>query len=94
MTGLYLLPGALMGLLGGPLAGRLGGHFGWRVPLVVGMAVTGLGIASFALWHDDPWQIVVGNIALGFGIVAGVRVHGEHHRHARSAPPRRAWPPA
>jgi len=68
-TGLYLLPGALMGLAGGPLAGRLGARFGWRVPLVVGMAVTGIGIAAFALWHDHPWQIVLGNVALGFGIV-------------------------
>jgi EmrB/QacA subfamily drug resistance transporter len=68
-TGLYLLPGALMGLIGGPLAGRLGARFGWKLPLVVGMATAGLGIASFALWHDHPWQIVLGNVALGFGIV-------------------------
>ena len=68
-TGLYLLPGALMGLLGGPLAGRLGKRLGWRVPLVAGMAITGAGIASFAIWHDHPWQIVLGNVALGFGIV-------------------------
>jgi MFS family permease len=68
-TGLYLLPGALMGLVGGPLAGRLGARFGWKVPLVVGMATAGLGIAAFALWHDHPWQIVLGNVALGFGIV-------------------------
>jgi EmrB/QacA subfamily drug resistance transporter len=68
-TGLYLLPGALMGLVGGPLAGRLGARFGWRLPLVVGMALAGLGIGSFALWHDYPWQIVLGNVALGFGIV-------------------------
>jgi EmrB/QacA subfamily drug resistance transporter len=68
-TGLYLLPGALMGLLGGPLAGRLGKRFGWKTPLVAGMAITGLGIAAIATWHDQPWQIVLGNVALGFGIV-------------------------
>jgi EmrB/QacA subfamily drug resistance transporter len=68
-TGLYLLPGALMGLIGGPLAGRLGARFGWRLPLVAGMALAGLGIAAFALWHDHPWQIVLGNVGLGFGIV-------------------------
>ena len=68
-TGLYLLPGALMGLLGGPLAGRLGKQFGWKLPLLVGMAVAGIGIASFAIWHDHPWQIVLGNVALGFGVV-------------------------
>jgi MFS family permease len=58
-----------MGLVGGPLAGRLGKAFGWKVPLVVGMALAGVGIASFAVWHEHPWQIVVGNVALGFGIV-------------------------
>jgi EmrB/QacA subfamily drug resistance transporter len=68
-TGLYLLPGALMGLIGGPLAGRLGKQFGWKLPLVLGMALVGLGIASFAIWHDEPWQIVLGNVALGFGVV-------------------------
>jgi EmrB/QacA subfamily drug resistance transporter len=68
-TGLYLLPGALMGLIGGPLAGRLGKLFGWRTPLVAGMAITGLGIAAIAVWHDHAWQIVLGNVALGFGIV-------------------------
>jgi EmrB/QacA subfamily drug resistance transporter len=68
-TGLYLLPGALMGLIGGPLAGRLGKLFGWRTPLVAGMAITGLGIAAIAIWHDHAWQIVLGNVALGFGIV-------------------------
>jgi EmrB/QacA subfamily drug resistance transporter len=68
-TGLYLLPGALMGLVGGPLAGRLGKLLGWKAPLVAGMAITGLGIAAIALWHEHPWQIVLGNVALGFGIV-------------------------
>jgi EmrB/QacA subfamily drug resistance transporter len=68
-TGLYLLPGALMGLVGGPLAGRLGKLLGWKAPLVAGMAITGLGIASIAVWHDHAWQIVLGNVGLGFGIV-------------------------
>jgi EmrB/QacA subfamily drug resistance transporter len=68
-TGLYLLPGAMMGLVGGPLAGRLGKQFGWKLPLVIGMATAGVGIACFAIWHDRPWQIVLGNVALGFGVV-------------------------
>ena len=68
-TGLYLLPGALMGLIGGPLAGRLGKRFGWKTPLVAGMTITGLGIAAIAIWHDHAWQIVLGNVGLGFGIV-------------------------
>jgi MFS family permease len=68
-TGLYLLPGALMGLVGGPLAGKLGKRFDWKVPLAGGMAITGVGIAYIAVAHDHAWQIVLGNVALGFGIV-------------------------
>jgi EmrB/QacA subfamily drug resistance transporter len=68
-TGLYLLPGALIGLAGGPLAGVLGKRLGWKTPLSAGMAITSAGIAAIAVWHDHPWQIVVGNLALGLGIV-------------------------
>jgi EmrB/QacA subfamily drug resistance transporter len=68
-TGLYLLPGALMGLVGGPLAGRLGKRYDWKLPLSGGMAITGVGIAYIAVAHDHAWQIVLGNVALGFGIV-------------------------
>ena len=69
-TGLYLLPGALMGLVGGPLAGKLGQALrleATRSP--AGMAITGVGIAYIAVAHDHAWQIVLGNVALGFGIV-------------------------
>jgi MFS family permease len=33
------------------------------------MAITGVGIAYIAVAHDHAWQIVLGNVALGFGIV-------------------------
>jgi EmrB/QacA subfamily drug resistance transporter len=47
-TGLYLLPGGVLGLFAGPLAGKLGTRFGSRIPLVVGMLLAALGIALFA----------------------------------------------
>lgn len=66
-TGLYLLPGSLVGFVSGPLAGRLGYHFGWKWPLALGMVTTAVGAASLALWHDHPWQIVLAMLVLGGG---------------------------
>jgi len=67
-TGLYLLPGALAGFASGPLAGAMGRRWGSKWPLSVGMVFAGVGIALLALWHDHPWQIVVGMLVLGGGI--------------------------
>jgi MFS family permease len=67
-TGLYLLPGALTGFLSGPLAGRIARAYGWKTPLAIGMATAAIAIASLALWHDHPWQIVLSNVILGAGL--------------------------
>jgi len=67
-TGLYLLPGALIGFVSGPVAGRLGRRFGWKVPLVFGMTSAAAGISMLALWHEHPWHIVVANLVLGSGL--------------------------
>jgi MFS family permease len=67
-TGLYLLPGALLGFFSGPLAGVLGRRYGSRVPLSLGMALAAVGITILALAHDEPWQVMVGMGILGIGI--------------------------
>jgi EmrB/QacA subfamily drug resistance transporter len=67
-TGFYLLPGALLGFFSGPLAGVLGRRYGSRLPLVLGMLIAALGISLLALFHDEPWQIVVGMATLSIGI--------------------------
>ncbi len=67
-TGLYLLPGALVGLVFGPLAARLGRRWGWKAPLVAGMGLVAVGILGLALFHEEPWQIVVANVVLGAGL--------------------------
>jgi EmrB/QacA subfamily drug resistance transporter len=67
-TGLYLLPGALTGFVSGPLAGMLGKRYGPRWPLALGMLLGATGVATLAEWHDEPWQIVVGMLVLGFGL--------------------------
>jgi EmrB/QacA subfamily drug resistance transporter len=67
-TGLYLLPGALVGLVFGPLAAVLGRRYGWKTPLVAGMVLVALGILALALFHEEPWHIVVANAVLGAGL--------------------------
>jgi EmrB/QacA subfamily drug resistance transporter len=68
LTGLYLLPGGLLGFIAGPVAGRLGTRYGSRLPLVIGMILASLGIALLALYHDHPWQISIWMVAIGIGV--------------------------
>jgi EmrB/QacA subfamily drug resistance transporter len=67
-AGVFLLPGALIGLLSGPFAGRLGTRFGFKLPLALGMIVTALGLVLLAEWHDRPWQVVLGMTLAGGGV--------------------------
>ena len=32
------------------------------------MALAAVGLVMLALWHDEPWQIVVGMVVLGAGV--------------------------
>jgi EmrB/QacA subfamily drug resistance transporter len=66
-AGFYLVPSALAGFVLGPLAGSIARRYGAKWPLVIGMALTTLGIASLAVLHDRPAQIVLGMILLGGG---------------------------
>lgn len=68
MTGVYLLPGGVLGFFAGPLAGKLGTQFGSRLPLVAGMVLASLGIALLALLHAHPWEISVGMVFIGIGV--------------------------
>jgi EmrB/QacA subfamily drug resistance transporter len=67
-TGLYLLPGGLLGFLAGPAAGRLGTMYGSRVPLMGGLVLTAVGIGSLAVFHMHPYQISIGMIFIGLGV--------------------------
>jgi EmrB/QacA subfamily drug resistance transporter len=70
MAALYLLPGALAMLPAGPLAGVVGRRFGSRPALVGGLLITALGSATMAVWHTEPWQIIV-TFAIGsIGVAA------------------------
>ncbi|MGE5691102.1 MAG: MFS transporter [Pseudomonadota bacterium] len=67
-TGLLLLPGAIAGFFTGPLSGLLGRRFGSHVPMAIGVGLGALGFGILALWHDEPWQIVLGMGITGAGI--------------------------
>jgi EmrB/QacA subfamily drug resistance transporter len=66
-VGLYLLPGTLIGVLSGPLVGTMGGRWGPKWPLAVGVGLAAAGSSVLAVWHDHPWQVVVGMFLLGAG---------------------------
>jgi EmrB/QacA subfamily drug resistance transporter len=66
-AGLYLMPGAVAGLLSGPLGARFGQRYGSKWPLAVGMIVCASGLGILALWHDRPWQVIAGSLVLGAG---------------------------
>jgi MFS family permease len=68
MTGLYLLPGGLLGFVAGPIAGRLGTRYGSRLPLVLGLVFAAIGIALIALFHAHPWEISIGMVLIGVGV--------------------------
>jgi EmrB/QacA subfamily drug resistance transporter len=68
VTGLYLLPSAVTGFVSGPVAGALTRHIHAKWPLSLGMALGGVGLAFVAVWHSEPWHIVVGMLILGAGL--------------------------
>jgi len=67
-TGLYLLPGGLLGFFAGPLAGRLGSRYGSRQPLILGLILASVGIAWLALFHAHPVEISIGMVFIGMGV--------------------------
>jgi EmrB/QacA subfamily drug resistance transporter len=67
-TGLYLLPAAVTGFFTGPLSGVLSARWGPKWTLFLGMALGSAGLALLAVWHEEPWQIVLGMLVLGGGL--------------------------
>jgi len=67
-AGLYLLPSSVALLFAGPFAGLVGRRIGFKWPLSAGMLLAGVSAASFALWHDHPWQVLAAMPSLGIGV--------------------------
>jgi MFS family permease len=64
----YLLPGALVGVVVAPLGGRLVRRTGARVALALAAAIAAVGYLSLALLHSLTWQVVVGAVIVNIGV--------------------------
>lgn len=64
-TTVYMLPGAVVGVVAAAVAGRLIHRFGARGVLAASCAVGTLGFVLFAVLHDHTWQLVLWGILLG-----------------------------
>jgi EmrB/QacA subfamily drug resistance transporter len=67
-AGLYLLPSSITLLFAGPIAGLIGRRTGSKWPLSVGLLLVAAAAASLAMWHDEPWQILLAMAVLGIGV--------------------------
>ena len=56
LSGIYLLPSALVMLVAGPLSGRLSTLRGSRLPLALGTVVSSAAYFSLAGLHDQGWR--------------------------------------
>jgi EmrB/QacA subfamily drug resistance transporter len=67
LSGVMLLPNALMMFLVGLVAGRLAQRFGSRLVLVYGTVISLVGLLTLALAHTEVWEIVVATALTGIG---------------------------
>ena len=67
MTGVLLLPGALVLLPAGAAAAWVGGRLGPRAPLTIGLGVAAAGASLLAVSHATAWQVVVFYLIVGLG---------------------------
>jgi EmrB/QacA subfamily drug resistance transporter len=69
-SGLLLLPQTVASFIGGVAAGRLAASRGSKAPLVVGAALTALGMFGLTFFHDEVWMVVVESSVSGlaFGL--------------------------
>jgi MFS family permease len=68
LSGIYLLPSALVMLVAGPLSGRLSTRRGSRLPLALGTVFSSAAYFSLAALHDHGWEIFAASALLGLGI--------------------------
>lgn len=63
-TTVYMLPGALVGVVAAAFAGRLIHRFGARHAMGASCLIGVAGFALFAAFHTQPWQIIVSGICI------------------------------
>ncbi|MDQ1636610.1 MAG: hypothetical protein QOJ32_3419 [Frankiaceae bacterium] len=70
-SSVYLLPGALSGVVTAPLGGRLVRRYGGRFTLLLAVLLGAAGFTLMAVLHDASWQLIVGALAVNTGVSVG-----------------------
>ncbi|MER5495277.1 MFS transporter [Streptomyces sp. NPDC002454] len=63
-----MVSAGLLSFVGAALSPRLARVIGARTVLALSGATMAVGYTSMAFAHDEPWQLIVANMAMGFGI--------------------------
>jgi MFS family permease len=67
----YLLPGALSGLVTAPLGGELIARLGPRTTLVISMLLGAISFTALAFFHNHSWQVIVATVAVFTAVILG-----------------------
>lgn len=70
-SSVYLLPGALSGVVMAPLGGRLVRRFGGRATLLSAVLLGAGGFGLMAALHTASWQLIVGALAVNTAVSIG-----------------------
>jgi predicted MFS family arabinose efflux permease len=66
--GLFLLPGAIVGVLSDSVGGIASRRFGPRAVVILGGVVTAATMFALALLHDEAWQLVLARALTAFAV--------------------------
>ncbi|MFC3501614.1 MFS transporter [Micromonospora krabiensis] len=67
----YLLPGALSGVVTAPLGGRLVARYGAKATLALALLVSAVGFALLAAVHATTWQLILSSFLVTNGVTLG-----------------------
>ncbi|WBB69965.1 MFS transporter [Micromonospora sp. WMMD812] len=67
----YLLPGALSGVITAPLGGRLVARFGAKATLALALLVSATGFVLLAALHTTTWQLILSSFLISNGVTLG-----------------------
>lgn len=70
-SSVYLLPGALAGVVVAPIGGRLVHRFGGRFTLILASLVGAVGFAFIAVLHTASWQLILGVLFINSAVSLG-----------------------
>ena len=69
-SGLIMLPSSITMFVIGLASGRIAGRFGSKLPVVGGALLAGITFVLMAFANGAPWQMLVENALMGFGVGA------------------------